>query len=252
MIRIVHVDAERIHLANLHIQEPVGSLSAVVRHTDPAVTARHESVLVLRIPPDAAEVPEGALHEVHRPGLAAIFRLEHRVAGDDDMLVVERVDLELVERVRRFAAGHVHVAAHLAPRLATVIGAIQLVPDDALSERARGVHGPVAASRGIRLRVLILDQRVEDAGVALVDIEADAADLAAGQAVGQTRPLLPAVVAPVNTAFWAALDDLPRQTFLVVHSGKDLVRRLLVDHHVDGADAVVDEEHLLPGHPAIL
>ena len=53
------------------------------------------------------------------------------------VLIVVRVDPDLIERIRRLAAGDVDLR-HLPPRLAAVVGPVQLVADDALRERRDG------------------------------------------------------------------------------------------------------------------
>jgi hypothetical protein len=70
--------------------------------------------------------------------------------------------------------GHVHRGC-APPRLAAIVRAIQLVTDDAARERARGAH---FCARRAGSRVLVLEQGVQNQGIALIDIQADASDLA--------------------------------------------------------------------------
>ena len=82
-------------------------LAAVVADIDPAVAAEDQPVRVLGIDPHAAPVAERLVHDAVRrpaqafPGLAAVVRAGERLAGDVDRLGVVRIDLELVEGIRR-------------------------------------------------------------------------------------------------------------------------------------------------------
>src|SRR6185436_18767392 len=105
-----------------------------------------------------------------------------------------RIDLDLIERVRRLASGHVH-RGRAPPRLAAVVGAIQLVADDAARQGAGGAHfGALSAGS----RVLVFEQRVQNQRVPLIDVESDAANLAGGESAFQSSPRVAAVVSPVN------------------------------------------------------
>src|SRR5262249_14413252 len=161
------------------------------RYADAAVAAEDDPVLVLRVPPHRPEVAERAAEEVGLPGLAAVARDEHVVARDDHGLIVVRVDPDLVERVRRLAAGHVDVR-HLPPGPAGVVRAVQLVADDAGGERAG--RADVAAGVSARLRILVLEQCIEDLRVLLVDVDPDSADPAGGKAAAQALPFVAAIV----------------------------------------------------------
>ena len=138
VVGIVHVDADRVDLADAHVREVVAGLAAVDRDVDAAVAAEDDAVLC-RAGSHHIErkSPNTPRKKSRVPGLAAVARDVHRVAGHDDGLVVVRIDADLVERVRRLAAGDVDVG-HLPPRLAAVVGAIELVADDAGGERADG------------------------------------------------------------------------------------------------------------------
>ena len=191
------------------------------------------------------------MKEVGLPCPAAVARDEHRVARHDDRLIVVRIDPDLVERVRRLAAGDVDVG-HLPPRLALVIGSIELVPDDPRGERSDRAHVARGIARtGTWLRVLILEQRVQDARILLVDIESNAADAAGRQATLQALPLIAAVARPVNRALGSALDDLPRPPLLVVRCGIQNGRRPAVEDEIDCAHAIIDKQDLLPGSSSV-
>src|SRR6185436_5241906 len=99
VVGIVHVHADRVNLADAHVGEVVTGLATVHRDADTTIGAEDDAVLVLRVPPHGAEVTEHAPEELAVPGLAAVARDEHRIAGDDHRLVVVRIDAHLVERV---------------------------------------------------------------------------------------------------------------------------------------------------------
>src|SRR5262249_20593030 len=122
--------------------------------------------------------------------------------------------------------------------------------------RARGAATAAALARRSavrrgRRRILILNQRVQDLRILLVDVEADAAQLARWQSAAELRPFLAGIVAAIDRRLGPALDDLPRLAIFVVHRRIENRRRLAVDHEIDRADRVVDVERFLPGLAAV-
>src|SRR6516225_10676749 len=100
------------------------------------------------------------------------------VLGDEDVLVVVRIDANLVEVVRSFRTDVVVVRVHLRPAAAAVRGSVDLTADDVDDS-----GDPRAASAGDRegAGIVVLDDRVEDLGVLQVDVEADSPDASAGK-----------------------------------------------------------------------
>jgi hypothetical protein len=101
VVGIVHVHADGVGLADAHVRKVVAGPAAVDGHVHAAVAAEHDALLVFGIPPDGSEVAEHAVEEVRIPRLARIARGVHRIGRRDHDLIVERIDLDLVERIRR-------------------------------------------------------------------------------------------------------------------------------------------------------
>src|SRR5262249_48264037 len=154
--------------------------------------------------PHRTEVAEHAAEELPFPGLAHVAGDEHSIARDDDRPIVVRIDSNLVERVGRLAAGDVDVRG-LAPGPAAIVGAIQLVADDALRERT--LPTTLTCRSAVRGGVLVLDERIQNGRVLLIEVETNAPDLADRETTAQPLPRVAAVVRSVDPAFGTALDD---------------------------------------------
>ena len=115
VVRLPHVGADRVELADGHRRDEVPRVTAVVADVEAAVVPVHHVAGVLRIDPDGVMV---AVREVldlaERP--AAVDRLEGRRAAHVDHLVVVGVDAHLA--VIHRPVGRV---AHDLPRLARIV-----------------------------------------------------------------------------------------------------------------------------------
>ena len=60
VIRLLHIDADRVELAELEIGEVIGGAAAVVRNGNAAVGSRDHVIGILGIDPEAAEIAERA------------------------------------------------------------------------------------------------------------------------------------------------------------------------------------------------
>ena len=161
------------------------------------------------------------------------------------MVRIAGVDLELVERVGRLAAGDIHVVSvRLAPGLAAVVAPIDFVPDPRHAAAASPLWLLIFVSRTRRLHVLaattttrghltpvdrcahlgrsridVLDHRVEHIRILLIDVDADPAETADGQSAGELLPFHAAVVTAIEAGARPTEHELPRHPVLLVHRG---------------------------------
>src|SRR5207253_3223325 len=98
----------------------------------------------------------------------------------------------------------------------------------------------------------VLDERVDDAGVAAVDVDPDASDVAlGGQALRELRPRLSAVGRLPQRAAGAAAVVAEGGAPALVGGGVERVRTLGVHGHVHEAGVLVDELRVRPGLAAV-
>src|SRR5262249_13383332 len=140
------------------------------------------------------------------PGPAAVFRVPAGRAGQENVLVVVRIDTNLAEVVRPLAADVFVVAVHLLPCLAAVFGSINLAADNWHSSASTARRSRTAGPH-----VDVLDDGVEDFRILQIDVEADPADFARGKPAAEPCPVESAVGGLVDAALRTAIDHLPRQ-----------------------------------------
>ena len=164
VVRIVHIDADGVDLADRDVEVIVGALSAVVRDVHSTIGAEHDALWILVVPPHGAEVTEDAAEEITVPGGPAIARLVHRVAVDDDVARIDRVGQDLVEGIGRLRAGNVDaIAMRLRPTATTVFRAVDLVADGPTADLAIRGAGVVARWPADRPRIDVLDHGMQHA-----------------------------------------------------------------------------------------
>src|SRR5206468_707401 len=97
------------------------------------------------------------------PGPAAVLGVAAGRAGEKNVLVVVRIDADLIEVVRPLAADVVFVAVHPGPGPAAVFGAIHFAADG--RDPARRSAAATGCGRP-RARVHVFDDGVENLRVA--------------------------------------------------------------------------------------
>ena len=253
VVRIVHVDADRIDLADRQIGEMIARPACVVRDRDAAVAALNHPVGILGIDPQRAHVPEHPRKHARRvPRLAAIGRMPEAVLGHEDVLVVVRIDANLTEVVRALRTDIVVVGVHLGPRLTGIRRPVHLAPNDRNhTRRPRAATSPRARCHRHRTRIVVLDHGVDDVRIAPGDVETDPSDATTRDPAAELRPRAPGVRRLVNPAAGTAVYHLPRQPRLFIRRRVQHRRVLRVHHEIDDADLGADVEHLLPRGAAV-
>ena len=121
----------RVDLADAHVGEVVAGLAAVDRHVHAAVAAEDDALLVLRVPPHASG---------SRRTRRGRSRLSHVLPPSREMNIESLVTMTVwsscgLMRIWLNEYGALPPATltsvTLLPRLAAIVGAIQLVADDA-------------------------------------------------------------------------------------------------------------------------
>ena len=198
--------------------------AAIHAHGASAVVADDHALRVRRIDPEIMEVRVGP----HDEGVAraAVRRAHHHEVHDVDEVAIAGIGDDAVEVERPL------------PEIAAGVG-----------ERPgrAGVVGPVQ-SAGLRF-----DHGIEPPRVRPGDGDADLAKHARRQA-GCARDLGPRVAAVgrlEEPGPRSAAPQPPRNPFHLPQRGVEHGRMLRIDHEIDGAGAVVTEQHLLPRPPAV-
>ena len=181
----MHVVAHRVELRQRQLVRVVPVLAAVVGDAHAVVVAEDDVLRVRRVDPHRVVVAAEA--ERRRPGLAAVGGVRHADRQHVDVVRVVRVDADLHVVVAGPAADLLLVGADLLPRLPAVVGPVDLLADHAGARLALAQLLQAVGVGHARL-VGVLDVRVEDERVLRVDVEADAAQHAAGQAAAELRP----------------------------------------------------------------
>ena len=164
-----------------------------------------------------------------RPRFAGVCRMMEGELGHPDVVLVPRVDENLVE-----------IEWPRAQLLRVVL--------------ERPVHAAVVRAVQTALRAFRLHLRIHHLGIRLRDVDPDLANQIVGQAVAHMRPVIAAVRRFVDAAFArrAAADNRPRLALRAPRARIDLVGVRPIDRNRDGAGLLVDEEHLFPGLAAVL
>ena len=242
---------DRVELRERQLVGVVPVLAAVVRDAHAVVVAQDDVLRVRGVDPHRVVV--AAEPERHRPGLAAVGGVRHADRQHVDVVRVVRVDADLHVVVAGPAADLLLVGAHLLPGLAAVIRPVDFLADHAVARLAFAQFlQPVGIGHARLVRVL--DVRVDNERVLRVDIQADAAQHAAGQAPAELVPGLSGVGRLVDAAARASQVERPGQALLVVRGGIEDLRVLRIHDEVGRADhpAVgLDLERLGPGLAAV-
>ncbi len=197
------------------------------------VVAEQHVLRVARIDPQSVVVAAEA--ERRGPGLPAVGRVRHADGQHVDMVRIVRVDPHLHVVVARSAADGLLLRAHLPPGLSAIVGPIDLFADHAFARLAVSQFLEPGGVRHPRL-VAVFDVGVEDQRILRVDVEADAAEHPAGEALGEFRPGLAGVDRLVDGAAGAGQVEGPRLPLLVVGGGVEDLRVPGIDDQVRRAD----------------
>ena len=236
VVRLGHIDADPVVLADRQVRDVQPAQPAVVGDPQTAVVGLHHMARVAGVDPDEPVVPVQALG---RGGEGA-----PSVVGEG--VAVHHVDALVVARVDRDLAG-VHGAgvpvAHEFPALAAV-----LRPVDARAPLGVGGRRVVA--------VALLDARVDDPGVAAVDRDADPSHHAIGKPSfdprsGQPLPAVAPVHAAMECAAGAAAVEAPWTPPALVGCRVDDARVARVQCDVHDAGVLVHLQDGLPGGAAV-
>ncbi len=230
VIGVAHVGADGVELGHGQVVEEDPGLAVVVAERGAAVLADVETVLVGWVEPHGVEVGVEAADLV--PGLAAVGRVAHIRGQPVDPLVLERVDVDVA-----VVEGPVVLPAHERPGGAAVLGAVDARPElgHVLVLGVRLLIGPKA---GGRLEAVLDDGR-QDVRVGAGDGQADAAELARGQSLGELRPGLAAVGRLEDAAVRAAGVEAPGLAEALPHGDEEGLRFGRVHDQVDGPGLAV-------------
>ena len=219
VIRIAIVERDGVILPDVHVVEHDEVRAAVVGHRRALVVADIEPLAVVGIDPHRVEVALDAV-EVPRKSPSAIFG--HTGRHNHVIQAIGLIGIELhVAVVKR----PVVVGVDVGPGRPRVFRAVD----------ARAGHLEIAASRRF-------NDGGEDARVLAVNRQANLADVACGQTVGQLRPGVTAVGGLVDAAVGAtALEDVGTTETLPETRVED-VRVARVHHDVAGPGAVISRQ----------
>src|SRR5215471_4468949 len=188
---------------------------------DAAVRAGDHMIGIRRVDPKRMIVAMNFGDDIGLEGSAAIVRDKHGRAAQPDALIVVGVDSNLAVVGRPVVC-----VAHLFPGLAAVLRA----KDAAL---------------------FILDDGINDAGIASVYIDADAAGHAFGQAAREASPVGSAVYGFVQAAVRAASVESERSPAPLVCRCVEGSRALRVNRDIGYSSVFVNKEGPGPGLPSI-
>ena len=235
VVRIAHVVADRVELAEGQVVEhaPVGG--PVPGRGDAAVAPEDEVVGVVRVDPECMMVDVDLLGTVVAEGAAAIVGDHQRASQEVDAVHVARVDphLGVVHRTR---VG----PGHLFPAVAPVEGAEEAVLRLATSAAPATAESLVGTAR------FRLHKRVDDIPVLAEDIDADPSLVALGKTFAELGPAVAPVERTVDAASGTAPVEPPAGALALVHRGEDRVGVARVHGEVDRAGVFVDVQDLLP------
>ncbi len=225
-VRVLVVHRHHVVLGMRLVEDGGPAPPAVQRDVGPAVVDLQHDLRVVRVDPDAVIV---AVRRAEAgEGLAAVHRLVEPELVDVDLVLVLRVDADVVE-VERARAQPLAVVDQR-PGLAGV---------------ARLVEAALGAGR--------LDHRVEHPRIAARDVEVDLADQRRRQPGRELLPGNAAVGALVDAPLVRrpAADDVPALADAAVHRGVHHVGVLPVHFDVAAAVLGVHEQGLAPRPAAV-
>src|SRR5262249_10563293 len=142
-----------------------------------------------------------------RPGFSGVFGAGYRSAGNENPIGIVGINANLIESVPGFSAKIVPCGIHLAPRPAAIIGAVDLAADRPLAGRRAG---RLRCGWRFRCFVSIVDDRVENVRVLLIEIQPDSSNDAFRQSSGQLLPVGAAVGRLINPTSGASVFQPPR------------------------------------------
>src|ERR1041384_2321080 len=237
-----HVVGDRVvHGGGVHLAarqaDPEPGLSAVLADRDAGIVADHEAVAVGGVDPHVVVVPARGRGERHvQGGAAPVQRLAEGGRGEVSLVLVVGGGGNVV--VVRGSAAQLAVVAHQGPVLAGVVGAPELAAVGLLAVDHRTVSG--------------LDERVDPVGIHLRNGQAHLAHGLLGEPVAaDPLPGGAAVLGDEEPASRAAALPAPGVELELPHSGPEDARVSGVHDQVGRAGRIVDEEHPLPGLPAV-
>ena len=220
----------------------IAALAAVVGEEDAAVGTGQHALGIFRVDPQRPKITEGLAERTEGarlgqrgPRPAAVARVRQRFAGDENVVGIAGIHANLVEGVTGFAAQVVARGIHFAPRSPGIVGAVDLAADQS---RAAARSTPTAwliFVGGHGAAIAVVDDGVEEVGVFLVEIEADAADGAGGQAAFQSLPGGAAIGGFVNPAAGSAVRELPGIPHAVVSRGVKRLGMSSIEDQIDRA-----------------
>ena len=223
-VRVLHVGVDFVELAHRQVVAKQPALAAIPRDGHTAVPSDDQMVRVVGVDPERV--------------ILGVYRAEH--VPEVLAAIVRNVEAAVrPEQVHAVAVSG--IGANLAVVHRARIQRGPLLP--CLPAVGAAIHAAVAAGR--------LDRRVDDAWIAVKDVEADASLLARRQAGGELRPGGAAVARAIDPAAGPAAVESPRLALPLIHRGEEGFRIAWIDHEVGRAGVVVHVEDLPPRLPAV-
>ena len=220
-VRGAHVVADLVELPQRDGVHEVPAPAPVPRNVDPPVVPEHHVVRVGGIDPQGVMIHVDPLDPVGCEGPPAVLGVVHLGPQDPDALVVVGVDADLAV---------VH-----GPR----VGVAHALPGESLVLGTEHSAFPV------------LDDGVDDAWIAAIDVQADPSGVALGKTAAQFRPGVSAIRGAVDSAARAAAREPVGAAPALVERGVEGVRALGVHRKFHRAGVLVTGQHPVPGLPAV-
>ena len=224
VVRPAHVCAKLVELPERHRVDVFPSASAIIAPVNAAVAARDHVAGIRGVDPHGVIIAMDARHAIGDERLPPILGVIHRRAHHPDAQVVVGIDYDLA------VVGGARIGVrHLLPTLAFVLAA-----EDAA------------------LRVL--HDGINDVGVAAINADANAADVAAlrvRQPLGEFLPGGAAVGALVDRAGRPAAVEAVGRAATLVGGRIECVGALRIHRQVHYARVLIDEKRLRPSLTAV-
>ncbi len=257
VVRFFHVHSDGIVLGHREIVVIVAGFSSVVRNVHTAIASHENPVGILRIDPQSADISEGAGERSSRrpadvmPCPATVIGAGYGDGGDIDILVVVRINPDLVEGISGFSTHIVLDSIHLLPCPACVIGPVNFTADLSFLRLQAAPAVLFLFFLGRFTHVAVFHHCVNDIRILPVDIQADASNFPFGKALLELFPSPAAVCRLVDPASRSASLEVPRVALFIVGCGIQHLRIIRVQGEVDDTHFFTDVKNFFPGFSSV-